>query len=232
MKDSHHALLCDKCELWFHTHCLKFPASNYSALLNLIYFSLVCTVCGYSKYSHGTPIYFYYVVAPIQPLVNMSDDNKDFPNTLYYTSTPAKNKTDIDKTPPTFSSKAKKVKIMILISNSVKGPSKQAAFHATYIIHKPDIVLGCGSKLCNSMCTYEFFPKNYTVFREDRNVNGGGVFVATSNRIISYDIPDLDTDCEMIWAGLHISTSKSLYLARFFKPPNTTSQPMEVLASS
>ena len=44
---------------------------------------------------------------------------------------------------------------------------------------------------------------NYTVFHKDRNVNGGGVFVATTDRIISYEIPDLDTDCDMIWAGLH-----------------------------
>ena len=116
--------------------------------------------------------------------------------------------------------------------NGVKGPSKQAAFLTTLDIHRPYIVLGCESKLCNSMCSYEFFPKNYTVFRKDRNVNEGGVFVATSDRIISYEIPDLDTDCEIIWAGLHFSGSKPLYYASFYKPPNTTSQPLEALASS
>ena len=73
---------------------------------------------------------------------------------------------------------------------------------------------------------------NYTVIRKDHNVNGGGVFAATSDRIISYEIPDLDTDCEMIWAGLHFSGSIPLYLASFYKPPNTTSQPLEALASS
>ena len=121
---------------------------------------------------------------------------------------------------------------MIINCNGVKGPSKQTAFLATLDIHKPDIVLWCESKLCNSMCSYEFFPKNYTIFRKDRNVNGGGVFVATSDRIISYEIPDLDTDCEIIWAGLHFSGSKPLYLASFYKPHNTTSQPQEALASS
>ena len=114
--------------------------------------------------------------------------------------------------------------------NGVRGPSKQVTFLATLGIHKLDIVLGC--KLCNSMCSYEFFPKNYTIFRKDRNVNGGGVFLATSDRIISYEIPDLDTDCEIILAGLHFSGSKPLYLASFYKPPNTTSQPLEALASS
>ena len=44
------------------------------------------------------------------------------------------------------------------------------------------------------MCTYGFFPKNYSVFRRDLNVIGGGVFVAETDRIISYEISDLDTD--------------------------------------
>ena len=97
---------------------------------------------------------------------------------------------------------------------------------------KADIVLGCESKRCNSMCTYEFFHKNYTDFCKGHNVNGGRVFVATSDRIISYEIPDLDTNSEMIWAGIHSSGSKPLYLASFYKSPNTTSQPLEALASS
>ena len=121
---------------------------------------------------------------------------------------------------------------MILNCNGVKGPSKQAAFLATLGIHKPDIVLGCESKPNNYMCSYEFFPKNYTIFRKDRNVNGGGVFVATSDIIISYEIPDLDTECVIIWAGIHFSGSKPLYLASFNKPHNTTSQPLEAIASS
>ena len=32
VNDCHHALLCDKCELWFHTDCLVFPVSNYSTI--------------------------------------------------------------------------------------------------------------------------------------------------------------------------------------------------------
>ena len=101
--------------------------------------------------------------------------------------------------------------IMIMNYNDVKGPFNQATSLATLDIHKLDIVLGCESKLCNSMCTYEFFPKNYAVFCKDRNANGGGVFLATSDMKISYVIPDLYTDCEMIWAGLHFSGSKPLF---------------------
>ena len=105
---------------------------------------------------------------------------------------------------------------MIINCNGIQGPSKQADFLATLDILKPDIVLGCESKLFNLSYSYEFFPKNYTVFRKDLNISGGGVFVATSDRIISYVIPVIDADCEMIWARIHFSVSKPLYLASFY----------------
>ena len=101
VKDSHHALLCDKCELWFHTDCLDFPVSNYSTSLNFTGFVLVCTDCGYSNYSHGRPnlnqilsCTNYYSI-----LTNCSDDDNDLPNNRFFTSTPAINKTSINKTP-------------------------------------------------------------------------------------------------------------------------------------
>ena len=75
------------------------------------------------------------------------------PNNHFFTSAPSKSKTNINKTPPIFSGKVKKVKIMIMNCNGAKGPSKQAAFLAALDIHRPDIVLGCESKLCNSMCS-------------------------------------------------------------------------------
>ena len=82
VKDSHHALLCDKCELWFHTDCLKFPASNYCTLLNLTMFTWVCTYCGYSNYSHRTPnlIPISLCTHSYSILTNCSDDDNDLPN--------------------------------------------------------------------------------------------------------------------------------------------------------
>ena len=83
------------------------------------------------------------------------------------------------------------------------------------------------------MCTYEFLTENSTILcKELYNVDGGGVFVAASDSIISYEIPELDTEWEIVWAGWHFSDSKPLYLASFYKPTNTTSQPLEALASS
>ena len=179
MKDCHHALLCDKCELWFYTDCLKFSFSYYSTILNFTSFIWVCTDCGYSNYSHRTPNLdpILSCTNSYSILTNCSDDDNDLLNNRFFTSTPAKNKTNINETPPIFSGEVKKVKIMLKNCNGVKGPPKQAAFLATLDIHRPDIVLGCESKQCHSMCSYEFFPKNYTIFCKDRNVNEVGLLL-------------------------------------------------------
>ena len=122
VNDSHHALLCDKCELWFHTDCLVFPVSNYSTLLNFTSFIWVCTDCGYSNYSHRTPSLnpILSCTNSYSILTNCSDDDNDLPNNNFLTSTPSKDKTNINKIPPIFSSKVKKVKIMIMNCNGVK----------------------------------------------------------------------------------------------------------------
>ena len=99
-------------------------------------------------------------------------------------------------------------------------------------IHKADTVLWCESNVCNAMYTYEFIPKNYTIFCWDHNVDEGGVFVATTDRIMSYEIPDIDTDCEIVRAELNFLGSKPLFLASFYYLHNTTSHPLDTLSYS
>ena len=50
----------------------------------------------------------------------------------------------------------------------------------------------------------------------ERYVNEGGVYVATTNRIICYEISGLDTVCEMIWAEIHFSGPNPLCFSGFY----------------
>ena len=43
------------------------------------------------------------------------------------------------------------------------------------------------------MPSYSLFPDNFTVYRKDRDQHGGGVFVATKDKLISVDMPNLDS---------------------------------------
>jgi hypothetical protein len=70
------------------------------------------------------------------------------------------------------------------------------------------------------------------VLRKDRNSNGGGVFVAIRDSIISTDIPNLDTNCEAIWANIQFANSKPLYIASFYRPQVSVGNPIDELNTS
>ena len=50
---------------------------------------------------------------------------------------------------------------------------------------KPDMVVGTESWLRTDILNSEIFPSNYTVFRRDRDTNGGVVFIAVIDEILS-----------------------------------------------
>ena len=93
------------------------------------------------------------------------------------------------------------------------------------------MVLGCESKLSNSIATYGIFPENYTVFCKDRTASGGGVFIATKDSLITAEESDLDDNCE-ITASIEISNSKRLLLASYYRPPDSKVQLLDSMISS
>ena len=63
------------------------------------------------------------------------------------------------------------------------------------------------------------FPSGYSVYRKDRVTGkGGGVFIAVRDCIMSSQITDFDTDCEILWVKINIASCKSLYLASYYHP--------------
>lgn len=110
---------------------------------------------------------------------------------------------------------------MIINCNGIKSVGKQAVFRATIDQYQPDIVLGCESKLSGNIATYDVFPENYTVCRKDRSENGGGVFIATKDSLITQSEPSLDSDCEIVWNSIQFTNSKPLYIASYYKPKNS-----------
>ena len=94
------------------------------------------------------------------------------------------------------------LKGMIINCNGLKGTSRFTEFQTLLNLHNPDIVLGTESKLHNDIPTYSVFPSNYTVYRKDRNANGGGVFRAIKSDIVCEECPKFDTNCEILWSSV------------------------------
>ena len=70
------------------------------------------------------------------------------------------------------------------------------------------------------------------MYRKDRTQNGGGVFIATKDCLITAEEPDFGNDSEIIWASLQFKSSKPLLIASFYRPPGNNAQPLDALQSS
>ena len=116
--------------------------------------------------------------------------------------------------------KRRKLKVISLNCNGMKSPTEKAEFQALIDLHKPDIVLGCESKLDSTIPTYSVFPSTYDIFRKDRTLRGGGVFIGVRNDIIATEQVRLDVhNCEIITVPIKFAKSKTLLLSSYYDPP-------------
>ncbi|CAH3140957.1 unnamed protein product, partial [Porites evermanni] len=111
-------------------------------------------------------------------ILNVSTDNFDIVSThsTLNSTSPSLQTTAI----PNICRRTTGLKGMVINCNGLKGTYHCTEFQA---LHKPDIVLGCNSKLHKAVPTYSVFPPYYTVFRKDCDCHGGEVFYQTSKEL-------------------------------------------------
>ena len=95
------------------------------------------------------------------------------------------------------------------------------------------MIFGTESWLGTNIKDHEVFPSGYSVYRKDREIGrGGGVFIAVKDHIMSSQITDFDTDCEILWVKISIASCKSLYLASYYRPNATDHDSLTKLEES
>ena len=83
---------------------------------------------------------------------------------------------------------------------------------------KPGIIIGTETWLDNSIKDSEIFSSGYRIHRKDRKTgNGGGVLIAAKEEFNSEDVPELDTDCEIIWTRLKLFGNGTVYLCSIYR---------------
>ena len=122
--------------------------------------------------------------------------------------------------------KKQNLRIMNINAQSLRG--KTSEFSALMQYCKPDIVCCTESWLegkkpganyeVNAILDSEVFPEGYKSFRNDRSSYGGGVFILVKNELVSVEQPSLVTECEIIWAKIHLQGRKELYVGCFYMP--------------
>ena len=123
----------------------------------------------------------------------------------------------------------RKLKVISLNCNGLKGPGKVSEFHSLIELHEPDIILGCKSKLDSSIPSYLVFPDTNEIFRKDRTRFGGGVFVAVRNEHAAVEERHLDVDSEIITISLQFQKRKKLYVSSFYRPPTQDRESLDQL---
>ena len=72
--------------------------------------------------------------------------------------------------------------------------TKQGQLYNVLDSIKPDIIFGTENWIDNSIKDSQIFTTGYNIYRNDRNVNGGGVLLAVRDNLISSPVPELQTD--------------------------------------
>ena len=77
---------------------------------------------------------------------------------------------------------------------------------------KPHIIVGTETWINPDISDSEIIPPelNYQIYRNDWADGYGGVMLAITKDIISSEVPELKTDCEIVWAEIDIVGSSKL----------------------
>jgi len=70
------------------------------------------------------------------------------------------------------------------VANYRSVKNKQAELQAYLTLNKIDIILGTECHLDDSITNPEIFPGHYQVYRKDRNIHSGGVFILLNDNSI------------------------------------------------
>ena len=94
--------------------------------------------------------------------------------------------------------------------------TKQGQLYNVLDSIKPDIIFGTETWIDNSIKDSKIFTPGYNIYRNDLNLNGGGVLLAVRDNLISSPVPELQTDCEIIWCKLELVGHKAIYLTSYY----------------
>lgn len=72
----------------------------------------------------------------------------------------------------------------------------------------------------------------YTIFKNGRNLNGGGIVIAVKNKYIDTATTELQTDCEIVWYKMELVCHKSIHLCSYYHHKTSNEECIDQLAKS
>ena len=121
-----------------------------------------------------------------------------------------------------------------LLANVRSIRNKLQAFHAMAYSARTDIIALTETWLDSSVLNHEILPSGYSIFRRDRSHRtGGGVLLACRDDLTCIRRNDLEVnDCELIWCEMSSTHGSRFLFGVFYRPPDTKTDYLELVAES
>ena len=209
-------ICCDSRDVWFHKDCVDMGSFTFLAY-STTNVSWICCRCNHPNFDRN--LFHSFEIETTNNFDNLNfsgSENVNSPNSDF---APTQHSSPIPPFRP--KNRQRNWRTLLINCRSLKG--KVANFLASVNYYQPDCILGTESWLDKDTTTSEIFPPEYQVLRKDRNskARGGGVFIAVRKHYDMTLLPDLETNCEILWAKGQISASKSFTLGCFYRPPDS-----------
>ncbi|CAC5408758.1 unnamed protein product [Mytilus coruscus] len=183
-------IVCDTCNQWYHVSCQSMQTKSYLEHVNDSAIAWDCIMCNCPNYSTFCCSLVFITSNQFRILSNISI-NSPTPGVIKprHTSTPErkpKKKKDQDDSNP------KTIRVLNVNFQSIRN--KQDELINLIESTKPDIIFGTKTWLDASIIDTQYFPDGYNIYRNDRNLSGGGVLIAVNDAYITSSVPELQTD--------------------------------------
>ena len=101
----------------------------------------------------------------------------------------------------------------------------------TYHAQKLDLFVGTESNLDEIILSSKIFSFHYTVYRNNRNWHGGGIFILIKNEVPSF-LLQVSASIEQIWVHAHIKNKQSIIIGSVYCPPNSPVSALDELENT
>jgi len=241
---SNEGVCCDCCSIWHHRSCIELCTEDYELLQrsNVQWMCCKCdsiNVTSFIYHSYEIENVSYYeplttslshmdsYISTFSPLRTSSPKSINTSTSRQHKLSSSNKSTETNIQDPIFNLPNKRnLRIMTINCRSIKD--KTAEFKTTVEYTKPDIIIGTESWLKgvkpgknpskDAIKSSEIFPVNYTAYRNDRGILGGGVFILVHNNLIGTELPQYVTKCEIDWVKIKLKTTHDLLIGAFYMP--------------
>ena len=203
------SVACDQCNIWFHKKCLNMNSINFNSLKNISWY---CCNCGLPNFS--SELFSTNSISTSNSFQSL-DSSFDFSlnSDKFVTSTPI---SKVNNKP-----KCNIISgLSTIVINFQSFFRKRVEFSNLLNDLKIDVVLATETWLGPDIFNSELLLHDYDVFRNDRNPQGGGVFIAVRKELCGEILP-FSKDLESIFVKINVKGRKSVILGSVYRPPKS-----------